>query len=144
MDALSWVTLVTGLVAGLGIGSVLTAAIQHVLSKRSAVYESQRQDLEKRYRVIILLMYAAVDYDGNATALRINRPDLTSKEDVLEDLKAEWYNMLLFASEHALTQLPAFIDTPTKKQLGLTAIAMRQDLGRSKIRWVPKQRRLPS
>ncbi|MGI9066032.1 MAG: hypothetical protein ACR2HX_06465 [Pyrinomonadaceae bacterium] len=61
----SWITLATGLVAGLGIGSVITSQIQHVLKLKEAAHESQRQALEARYKVVILLMYAAIDFAGN-------------------------------------------------------------------------------
>jgi len=43
-------------------------------------------------------MHAAFDFESNKTTLRINRPDLQNKQSVLDELKAEWYNMMLFAS----------------------------------------------
>lgn len=126
-------TLITGLITGLGIGSAATALIQHVLKRREAAFQSQRQELEKRYHVIILLMYAAFDFKGNQTSLRIHRPDFKNQQDVLEELKAEWYNMLLFASDNTQTHLHAFIQSPTLTNLKNTAMAMRQDLGRGKL-----------
>ena len=86
----SWITLATGLVAGLGIGSVITAQIQHALKLKEAAHQSQREALESRYKVVILLMYAAIDFAGNETAIRIHRPDLKNQSDVLDDLRAEW------------------------------------------------------
>lgn len=133
MELNSWVVLVTGLFTGLGIGSIVTALIQHLLQKRAAVLESQRQDLEKRYKVIILLMYAAFEFESNKSTLRIQRPDLSSQDDVLGELKAEWYNMLLFASGQTQTNLHAFIVSPTIQNLKNTAMAMRKDLGRDVI-----------
>jgi hypothetical protein len=75
----SWITLATGLVAGLGIGSVITAQIQHALKLKEAAHQSRREALEARYKVVILLMYAAIDFAGNETAMRIHRPDLKSQ-----------------------------------------------------------------
>lgn len=126
-------SLITGLVAGLGIGTVATATVQHFLKKRESAFLSQRQDLEKRYRVVILLMYAAYDFEGNKSTMRIQRPDLTSQKDVLEELKAEWYNMLLFASETTQVKLHAFINNPELSNLKNAAVAMRSDLGRGKL-----------
>ena len=126
-------TLITGLITGLGLGSAATVFVQHLLKKREVAFQSQRQELEKRYRVVILLMYAAFDFEENKTALRIQRPDLQNKKDVLEDLKAEWYNMLLFASEDTQVNLHAFIKNPTLENLKGAAMAMRQDLGRGKL-----------
>jgi len=123
----------TTLLAGLGIGSVATAWIQHSLKLKESAYQSQRKDLEARYRVVILLMYAAFDYETNKTTLRINRPDLQNKQSVLDELKAEWYNMMLFASTETLEGLRSFIQNPDKSNLRKTASAMRKDLGRGNI-----------
>ncbi|TVZ37654.1 hypothetical protein P886_1996 [Alteromonadaceae bacterium 2753L.S.0a.02] len=129
MEASNWITLIIGL----GVGSGLTALVQHFLKKQEAVFTSQRQDLEKRYRVIILLMYAAYDFEGNSSSLRINRSDLKSQGEVLEELKAEWFNMLLFASEATQKSLHSFIQKPTLENLKNTALSMRKDLGRGGI-----------
>lgn len=123
-------TLITGLVAGLGMGTALTALVQHLLKRKEAAHDSQRKDLEARYRVVILLMYAASDFESNRTTFRINRPDLKSKESVLEELEAEWINMVLFASSETLASLRAFITDPSRKNLLAAALAMRKDLGR--------------
>ena len=126
-------SLITGLVAGLGIGAVVTAIVQHSLKRKEAAYESQRKDLEARYRVIVLLMYAAVDFEKNRASFRINRPDLTTKQLVLDELKAEWHNMLLFASSATIKALKTFIAQPTLANLVQAAQAMRVDLGRSSV-----------
>ena len=133
MDKQLWITLATGLVAGLGIGSVLTALIQHNLKLKEAVRQSQRQDLEARYKVIILLMYAAHDFSSNETSMRIHRPDLKSQGDVLGDLRAEWVNMLLFASKETLDSLRQFIENPSSGNLAKCATSMRSDLGRDSL-----------
>lgn len=80
--------------------------------------------------MIILLMYAAVDFEGNRASFRINRPDLTTKQLVLDELKAEWHNMLLFASSATITALQTFLAQPIRANLVKTALAMRMDLGR--------------
>ena len=133
MNTTNWITLATGLIAGLGIGAIVTAMIQHSLKIKEISYQSLRQDLEKRYRVVILLMYAAFDFELNKAALRINRPDLKNQKSVLEELEAEWINMLLFASKETLDKLHSFINNPNKENLHKTAISMRKDLGRDVI-----------
>ncbi len=65
-------------------------------------------------------MYAGFDFESNKTSLRINRPDLVDKQSVLDELTAEWYNMMLFASEDTLESLRR-------------ASAMRKDLGRGSV-----------
>lgn len=125
--------LITGLVTGLGVGTAATALVQHFLKQREVARDSQRKDLEARYRVVILLMYAAVDFETSRTSFRINRPDLNTKELVLEELKAEWINMTLFASSETLKSLQAFISRPTRPVLFQAALAMRADLGRGGV-----------
>lgn len=133
MDANEWTILVTGLLTGLGIGAAVTAYVQHLLKKQEYIYQSQREDLEKRYKVIILLMYAAFNFEENKTTLRIHRPDLDCQADVLDELKAEWYNMLLFASKETINALYVFIQHPNLKNLKMAAIYMRKDLGRGDL-----------
>ncbi len=133
MDQQSWITLATGLVAGLGIGSVVTALIQHNLKIKEVTYQSQRLDLEARYKVIILLMYAAYDFTSNETTMRITRPDLKSRDDVLAELNAERINMLLFSSKSTLGLLNQFIANPSGENLAKCAISMRRDLGRGSL-----------
>jgi hypothetical protein len=133
MDQLSWITLGTGLVAGLGVGSVLTALIQHNLKQKEVIIQSQRQDLEKRYKVLILLMYAAYDFSKNETILRIHRPDLKNQTAVVEELEAEWVNMFLFASKSTLDALRRFTLAPTASNLATCAGFMRIDLGRGRL-----------
>ena len=89
----------------MGIGAVFTAMVQHFLKRKEASFNSQQRELEKRYRVVILLMYAAFDFELNKAALRINRPDLKDQKSVLEELETEWVNMLLFASKETLNKL---------------------------------------
>ncbi len=121
------------LITGLGIGSIVTASIQHILKRREATLESQQQDLEKRYRVIILLMYAAIDFDKNRPTLQKNRPDLQTINDVLDELKTEWHNMTLFSSKPTLENLISFIKQPSNENFRRTAQKMRKDLQRGNI-----------
>lgn len=125
--------LITGLVAGLGIGTAFTALVQYLLNRKEAAQVSWRKDLEARYKVVILLMYAAFDFENNRASLRKHRPELTSQKLVLEELETEWVNMILFASSKTLTTLRAFINDPSRKNLVTTALAMRNDLGRGQL-----------
>jgi hypothetical protein len=133
MNQQPWINLAAALIAGLGIGSVITALIQHSLKRREVAHQSQREALEARYKVIILLMYAAYDFESNEAPMRINRPDLKSRNDVLENLHAEWINATLFASESTLNALCHFLSDPSFKHLAECAVSMRQDLGRGSL-----------
>ena len=77
------------LISGAGLGAVITAFVQYWLNRRETTLKSQRNDLEARYRVVILLMYAVVNFADNRASLRINRPDLKTREQVIDELEAE-------------------------------------------------------
>ena len=89
---------------------------------------------DKKRWVVILLMYAAFDFERNKTSFRTNRPELKNQKDVLDELKAAWYNMLLFASAQTQRDLHSFIQSPDLDHLKKAAISMRQDLGRGDFR----------
>ena len=133
MDVSNWMTLCLGLLSGLGIGSIATSFIQHFLHQRESNLVSQRTELENRYKVIILLMYAVCDFEANLKRMSQHRPDLNTFDDVMEELKAEWHNMLLFASQNTQSNLHSFIKNPTFDKLKMVAISMRRDLGRGKL-----------
>jgi hypothetical protein len=78
-------------------------------------------------------MYAAYDFAGSETTVRIHRSDLKTRDDVIKDLRAEWINMLLFASKSTLDSLRLFISEPTANNLAECAISMRRDLGRDPL-----------
>jgi hypothetical protein len=78
-------------------------------------------------------MYSAFDFESNQTSFRINRPDLIDKQSVLDELTAEWYNVMLFASEETLMCLRSYIQNPDKNNLTKVASAMRKDLGRGTL-----------
>lgn len=125
----SWLTLL----AGLGIGSVITTLAQYLLKRSEVAHQSKREALEARYKVIILLLYAAYDYSSNETVMRVKRPDLKSQKDVIEELHAEWINALLFSSGRTLSALTKFMNDPSFKNLADCANSMRQDLGRGSL-----------
>ena len=111
----------------------MTAFVQHRLERNKVSHESQRKDLEVRCRVIILLLYAAVDFEANREMLRTHRPELGSRQAVLEELETEWVNMALFASSETLSGLREFIAESSRSNLLAMAQGMREDLGRGKV-----------
>lgn len=117
-------------VAAFGLGAVLAALAQHFLQRRDKALDSRRQELEARYRVIPLLMYAVLYFEKSAATLSIHRPEMKSQQDVIEELKAEWHNMLLFGSPRAIDALKVFIESPSTSSYLAAISAMRADLGR--------------
>lgn len=125
--------LITGLVSGIGVGSVVTAGIQYFIKRKETSLDSQRKDLEARYKVVILLMYGAFAFKKSEAFMRNYRPDLSTPQAVLDELVTEWHNMTLFASGKTLDALRAFIHAPSEEAFASAALAMRGDLGRGYV-----------
>ena len=105
-----------------------------ILWERKKEAQLHKQEFkEARYKCVILLMYAALDFDTHAPLLHQhgrNFPDLKSLHD---ELKTEWHNMFLFASEDVLVEIHGFILSPSVTALRKTANAMRSDLWGGKV-----------
>lgn len=112
----------------IGIGGILKIGFDYMMSTKKAKRDAQQLDKEKRYKAIILLCYAMVNYDREKTNLVVNRPDIQSIERLKNELDAELINMLLYASTRVIMYMKAFIDNPTNGSLLSLAIAMRRDL----------------
>jgi hypothetical protein len=112
----------------LGIGGILGTWLQIVLERRNSALLQKQEFKETRYKCIIMLMYTALDYEKRGSGLIKFGRNFSSKDDVLDELQAEWHNAILFALEEALTAIHAFIREPTVKLFKQAALAMRKDL----------------
>jgi len=61
------------------------------------------------------------------------RQYINSIEDLRDELKLEWNNMILFASSEVLTTMHAFIESSSPKNYKTVALAMRKDLWGGKV-----------
>ncbi|WP_340200669.1 hypothetical protein [Ascidiimonas sp. W6] len=73
----------------IGIGSVIPAIVSYVIASRKKKSDSKQELKEKRYKAILLLCYAFVNYEREHTNLIINIPSITSKEELLNELTPE-------------------------------------------------------
>src|SRR6187431_2002472 len=85
-----------GTIFGTAFGSVITGLISAHFDKKKNKYTSKHKFKEDRYKVVILLMYSLTNYEKEQEKLQKQRPDLTSKEDLIDELTAEWTNMSLY------------------------------------------------
>ena len=83
----------------IGIGGIIQSLISFFINSRKAKDDSKLATKEKRYKAIILLSYAFVNYEKEKSTLLINRPNIKSKEELFNELNAEWVNMSLYASD---------------------------------------------
>lgn len=74
-------------------------------------------------------MLSCLDFEKNKQMLhKHGRPEINKLEDLKDELKAEWNNMILFASDEVLTKMHKFLENPSQNIFRETAIAMRKDL----------------
>ncbi|HWZ14212.1 MAG TPA: hypothetical protein VNW95_03160 [Mucilaginibacter sp.] len=110
------------------VGIALKTLLDFFTASRTSKQELRIALTEKRYKVIILLCYAMVYYDKEASLLVINRPDLPSKKRLLNELQAEFINMSLFASDKVIVSMKIFLEKLDISSLNQLAISMRRDL----------------
>jgi len=73
------------------------------------------------------MSYALVNYEKEKTMLVVNRPDISSKDRLKNELYAE-LNMSLYGSDSVILSFRQFIDSPKKELVNQLAILMRKDL----------------
>ena len=117
----------------LGLGGVIGAFFNSIWERNKTISLQKQEYKETRYKAIILLMYGFLEYKDSADFLIIHRPDLKSKEKLFLELKTEWNNMILYASDEVLLKSHAFLNNPTQEVYRKVAIAMRKDLWGGKI-----------
>jgi len=117
----------------LGIGGIVGAFFNSIWERNKAISLQKQQYKETRYKAIILLMYGYLEYKDESDFLIIHRPDLNSKEKLFLELKTEWNNMIIYASDEVLLKSYAFLNKPSHENYKKFAIAMRKDLWGGKI-----------
>ncbi|MFW0739948.1 hypothetical protein [Flavobacterium sp. T12S277] len=111
-----------------GFGGILKVFFDFLVATRKAKQDAKQTMKETRYKAIILLCYALVNYEKEKTTLVINRPDINSFERLKNELYAEFINMSLFASDKVLIELKRFIHSQNSERLNDLVLAMRKDL----------------
>lgn len=122
-------TIVLSLVGSGFLSTVLT----HYLQKKSTSDSAKQEFKETRYKCIILLMHACLDFERSNTELSKHGRNFHSLDDLLDEIRAEWHNMILFASDSVLQTTQEFIATPNSKTFYKAALAMRSDLWGGKL-----------
>lgn len=112
----------------MGIGAIVKSFVDTALSKRQNQSQKQHDFKETRYKALILLMLATLDFEKSISNLKKHGRDFTSREDLLDEIKVERDNMILFASDTVINTLKEFIVAPTEDTFYNAAIQMRKDL----------------
>jgi uncharacterized protein (DUF1330 family) len=117
----------------LGVGTVVGNYFQFRWQRRSSELSKKQEFKETRYKCIIMLMYASLDFDKRGRNLKQFGRSFLVEGEIFEELQTEWHNMILFASDNALKTVYLFIHSPTQKNFKAAALAMRKDLWGGKL-----------
>lgn len=112
----------------IGIGSVISAVVSYFIGGKKKKSDAKQELKETRYKAVLLLCYAFVNFEKEKTTLVINRPNINSKELLLNELNAEWVNMSLYASDSVIARMKALLEEQTIVAFNMLIIEMRKDL----------------
>lgn len=118
------------LIIAMGIGAMLQSVLNFYIANRKKKSEKRHEHKEDRYKTIFLLCYAYVNYEDEREKeiLSIRRPNIKTKKDLSNELKAEWANMSLFASDKVILAMKKFVEAEDKTTFNRLVLAMRKDL----------------
>lgn len=115
----------------LGVGGIVGGYITYLLDKKKEREFKVLEQKEKRYKSCLLYMDAFFE-PKNIKYLSSRQPDIENAQDVIEYLKMEYHEMMLYASKEVILSVKAFIENPTHEKFLRTILTMRQDLSRMK------------
>lgn len=120
---------VPSIIALLGLGGILGGYITFRLNKSKELEFKRREQKEKRYKSALLFMNAYL-WPENMKYLNTSVAILehANAKDVTESLKAEFYDMALYASREVIVAVNKFINHPSENTFNAALLAMRHDL----------------
>jgi hypothetical protein len=122
------INIITSLIAGLGLGSIVTAFISNWLDRKKEVELKLASILEDKYRSLLVFMACVLDIEKKKY-FTINEQVVqkTSKE-YLEQVKEYYYHSTLYSSDEVILSLKSFIKSPSQEMYIKVAQSMRNDL----------------
>jgi hypothetical protein len=120
--------LIVTLIGFMGIGAAIKSFIDAVLTRRQSQSQKQLEFKETRYKALILLMLAMLDFEKSLPGLRQHGRNFNSPEELLNEIRDERNNMILYASDEVIKAVKLFIADPNEKTFYEAAIKMRKDL----------------
>jgi hypothetical protein len=117
------------ILALLGVGGIAAGYITYVLDKKKERGFKVLEQKEKRYKSCLLYMDAFLE-PKNIKYLSSRQPDIDDAKDVLEYLRMEFHEMILYSSKEVIVSVRNFIENPTQENFLSTILVMRKDLSK--------------
>lgn len=111
----------------LGIGGIVGGYVTYLLNRRKELDFKQLEHKEKRYKSCLLFMDVYFE-PKNIKYLSSRHIDIHTAHDVMEYLRAEYHEMLLYGSKEVVLAVKVFIEKPTRENFLNTILRMREDL----------------
>jgi hypothetical protein len=115
----------------LGVGGLVGGYVTYVLDRKKEREFKVLEQREKRYKSCLLFMDACFE-PRNIKYLKSRHVDIDDARDVMEYLKMEYHEMILYASNAVVLSVKRFIEKPTRENFLATILSMRDDLSLGK------------
>lgn len=114
----------------LGIGGIVGGYVSYLLDRMKEREFKVLEQKEKRYKSCLLFMDAYFE-PKNIKYISSRNPDVDNANDIIEYLKMEYHEMMLYASKEVVTSVKKFIEKPTNDNYLETILVMRTDLAKN-------------
>lgn len=125
-------------IQALGLISIGGIINYFIVENKKRKDQSRHEYKEIRYKAILILSHALVNYEKDKEKLLFKRPDIKSKEELKDEIKLEWFNMALYASDLVIIATKNFLENPDQEKLNEMIFAMRKSLYGIKTTLNPK------
>lgn len=126
-------------IAGLlGIGGLISSYFTLLWQRRNEDTKARQEYKETRYKCVVLLMRALLEFDKYKDMLIRHGYSISSKEDLIDLLKDEQLSAMLYASKNSIKKMGDFINNPNKNTIIKAVIEMRKDLWKLKGTLMPE------
>jgi hypothetical protein len=120
---MSPIEVILALLGLVGVGGIITNA----QTKHKELAFKALESKERRYKSCLL--YMDVHFNPkNIKYLSSRQSDILSSADVVEYLRAEYHEMILYAAKPVVLSVKTFIEHPSRDNFLSAVLAMRQDL----------------
>lgn len=115
--------------SGLGIGGLLGVFAKSFLDRQQHKFSKVFEYKEARYKAIMILMWIAMNpTEYELGKLIKHRPDIRNTKELEEELKLEYHNAMLFASDEVLDAMSDFLKKKNVEAWKIVTKAIRKDL----------------
>jgi hypothetical protein len=121
------IQLIISVLALLGLGGILGGYVTYLLDRKKEREFKILEQKERRYKSCLLFMDAYFE-PKNIKYLESRHSDINDKNDIIEYLKMEYFEMMLYASKSVVLSVKTFIDNPSRDNFLKTILVMREDL----------------